>query len=187
KSSQKPDQLLLKFFKPSIPQNALLVPQLSPIHTPKTQSSQLLTPKNDLKVAVTRLEEAVEAASDVCQSTVELLVNLHVAIERIPDDKPQATTEHQLFPFGENPAKSIESDAEEVQKSCALYLNACICGSEVSKVEINKGDTVMQCKVLGCETQWYHCACMNYDFAPKSWLCPGCKGSSAASKHCCAK
>ncbi|KAF8232963.1 hypothetical protein L208DRAFT_1055808, partial [Tricholoma matsutake] len=57
------------------------------------------------------------------------------------------------------------------------YLNVCICGSEVSEAEINEGDTVMQCKVLGCETQWYHRACMNYNFAPKSWSCPGCKGS----------
>ncbi|KAF8230113.1 hypothetical protein L208DRAFT_1283364 [Tricholoma matsutake] len=71
-----------------------------------------------------------------------------------------------------------------VRKSHTLYLNACICGSEVSEVEINEGDTIMRCKVSGCETQWYHRACMNYNFALKSWLCPGCKGSSTASKRC---
>ena len=50
--------------------------------------------------------------SDVCQSAVELLTNLCMAIERIPDDKPPATTEHHLFPFGEDPAKSINPDID---------------------------------------------------------------------------
>ena len=40
------------------------------------------------------------------------------------------------------------------QKSCTLDLNACICSSEVSEVEIEEGDTIMQCKVPGCETEW---------------------------------
>jgi hypothetical protein len=52
KSNQKPDQLLLKFFKPNIPQNAPLVSQPSPIHAPDIWSRQLLMPKNNLKVQV---------------------------------------------------------------------------------------------------------------------------------------
>jgi hypothetical protein len=57
--------------------------------------------------------QAPEPASDVCQSAVELLANLRVAIERIPDDEPPATTEHRLFPFGEDPAKSIHPDVDD--------------------------------------------------------------------------
>ena len=63
-------------------------------------------PKNNLKVQVvaTRSEElphapahltstqALEPISDVCQSAVELLANLCMVIEQIPDDKPPATT-----------------------------------------------------------------------------------------------
>ena len=63
-------------------------------------------PKNNLKVQVvaTRSEElphvpvcltstqALEPVSNVCQSVVELLANLCMAIEQIPYDKPPATT-----------------------------------------------------------------------------------------------
>ena len=90
---------------------------------------------------------------------------------------------------------------KRIRKSRTFDLNVCICGSEVSEAEIKEGDTIMRCKVPGCETEWvckphprgfftywlaysqYHRACMMYDFAPKNWSCPSCKGSSTTSKH----
>ena len=29
-------------------------------------------------------------------------------------------------------------------------------------------------------------ACMSYDFAPRNWTCPSCKGNSTTAKHRCA-
>jgi hypothetical protein len=80
-----------------------------------------------VQVAATRSEElphaparltsapsqALEPISDACQSAVKLLANLRMAIERIPDDKPPATTEHRLFPFGADPAMSIDPDVDD--------------------------------------------------------------------------
>jgi hypothetical protein len=49
---------------------------------------------------------------------------------------------------------SSTETSKHKQKSRTFDLNACICGSEVSEVEIEEGDTVMRCKVPGCETEW---------------------------------
>jgi hypothetical protein len=46
------------------------------------------------------------------------------------------------------------SRARRVRKSCAINLKACMCGIDVSEVEIQAGDRVVQCKVQGCEMGW---------------------------------
>jgi hypothetical protein len=73
----------------------------------------------------------------------------HPGLDEQPVNKPVISEAVQT-------ESSTEARERRVRKSRTLYLNACICGSEVSEVETNEGDTVMRCKVLGCETQWVH-------------------------------
>jgi hypothetical protein len=46
------------------------------------------------------------------------------------------------------------SRARRVRKSRTFNLKACMCGVDVSEAEIQAGETVLQCKVQGCETSW---------------------------------
>jgi len=48
----------------------------------------------------------------------------------------------------------VESWGQHFHKTRQFDLSACECGHEVSNTEIEKGDTIMQCKVPGCETVW---------------------------------
>ena len=41
-----------------------------------------------------------------------------------------------------------------VQRIKAVNSKGCICGVEISEAEIERGDSVMSCKVPGCETIW---------------------------------
>ncbi|KAF9456178.1 hypothetical protein BDZ94DRAFT_1276297 [Collybia nuda] len=61
--------------------------------------------------------------------------------------------------------------------------NSCICDRTVSAAEIEAGDLVMACKVPGCETVWFHRACMDHDFAPRNWSCPSCKATGTTGKR----
>ena len=49
---------------------------------------------------------------------------------------------------------SSTETGKHIRKSCTFDLNACICGSDVSEAEFKEGDTIMQCKVPGCKTEW---------------------------------
>jgi len=49
---------------------------------------------------------------------------------------------------------SSTETGKRIRKSHIFDLNMCVCGSEVSDAEIKEGDTVMRCKVPGCETEW---------------------------------
>ena len=69
----------------------------------------------------------------------------HPGLDEQPVNKPVISEAVQT-------ESSTEAQEQRVRKSRTLYLN----GSEVSEVETNEGDTVMWCKVLGCETQWVH-------------------------------
>jgi len=99
------------------------------------------------------------------------------------------------------PILDESSQMQQVHKTWTINLHACICGMDVSEDEIQVGDDVFKCKVLGCETLWvsdtvcivctwldtskYHHKCMNYDFTLKYWSCPSCKASAASTKcHC---
>ena len=52
------------------------------------------------------------------------------------------------------PTISADSRARRIRKTRTFDLHACICGTGVSEVEIQGGDSVMKCKVHGCETVW---------------------------------
>ena len=87
-----------------------------------------------------------------------------------------------------------------VQKIHMIDLKGCECALKVSQTKIDEGDSVMMCKVPGCETVWvsrtnlihskiltniddqFHRECMNHDFALKNWACPCCK-AGGQSKH----
>jgi hypothetical protein len=49
------------------------------------------------------------------------------------------------------------SRSRRIRRTRIFNLNACECGYEISSLEIENGDTVMQCKVPGCETVWVSC------------------------------
>jgi hypothetical protein len=52
------------------------------------------------------------------------------------------------------PTLDSDSRARRVRKTRTFDLHACICGVGVTEVEIEAGDSVMKCKVHGCETVW---------------------------------
>ena len=109
------------------------------------------------------------------------------------------------FKFQQLPRRIHRLRPASAYESLIFDLNMCMCSSEVSDVEIKEGDTVMRCKVPGCETEWvckfhpcgvFHLLtslfpvpllhvwrCMMYDFGPKNWSCPSCKGSATTSKR----
>ncbi|KAF8230728.1 hypothetical protein L208DRAFT_1073378, partial [Tricholoma matsutake] len=168
---RRTNQSLYAFFKAKVPQNLPLISAQPPICASESEipSKQLLPKNNGSMAGLEGLPDAPltstgEPTSNVCQNALELLSSLRTEIKRIPDDNPHATTEHRLRPFRGDPA----------QFSRTFDLNVCMCGLEVSEAEIKEGDTVMRCKVPGCETEWYHHACMMYNFAPKNWSCPSC-------------
>ena len=46
------------------------------------------------------------------------------------------------------------SRAGRIRKIRAVNLNSCICGVVILESDIKSGDTVMKCRVPGCETTW---------------------------------
>jgi hypothetical protein len=68
----------------------------------------------------------------------------------------QLDTENLPSPSG-TPQVEPPSRVRRIRKTRRFDLGACECGYEVSKSEIEMGDTVMQCKVPGCETVWVSC------------------------------
>ncbi|KJA17943.1 hypothetical protein HYPSUDRAFT_145782, partial [Hypholoma sublateritium FD-334 SS-4] len=53
-------------------------------------------------------------------------------------------------------------------------LNGCLCGIVVNP----KCEGALKCRQAGCETQWYHLHCVNFESEPKNWMCETCKASS---------
>jgi hypothetical protein len=102
-----------------------------------------------LESAITDNVEPVHDGSDTSNTAPTAGQIAHPRSDEPPVNEP-------VIPAAVQTEPSTEARERCIRKSRTLYLNACICGSEVSEVEINKGDTVMQCKVLGCETQWVH-------------------------------
>ena len=54
------------------------------------------------------------------------------------------------------PTIRADSQARRIQKTQTFDLHACICGTDVSEIEIQEGDSMMKCKVHECETVWVH-------------------------------
>ena len=44
-----------------------------------------------------------------------------------------------------------------IRKAKVLDLNACNCGVTITDEEIQRGDSIMRCRVAGCETVWVSC------------------------------
>jgi hypothetical protein len=65
----------------------------------------------------------------------------------------QLDTENLPSPSG-TPHVEPPSRVWHICKTRRFDLGVCECSYEVSKSEIEMGDTVMQCKVPGCETIW---------------------------------
>ena len=74
-------------------------------------------------------------------------------------------------------------------------LNGCLCGIAVD----SQSDGVLECKKLGCETQWvrlsifhtkkvlyhsatfrYHLGCVSLDIVPRNWVCKACEASGTS-------
>ncbi|KIK09698.1 hypothetical protein K443DRAFT_71178, partial [Laccaria amethystina LaAM-08-1] len=62
-------------------------------------------------------------------------------------------------------------------------LNGCLCGM----VADSQSEGVLECKRLGCETQWYHLHCVSLEVTPCNWVCEACevsgKGIEGRSDH----
>jgi hypothetical protein len=86
----------------------------------------------------------VEAVQDVCRRDTDPLHQIKTPMLTLDDPAMEMV-------MAESP---MEARARRVRKSRTFNLNACICGSEVTQMEIEVGDTVMRCRVQGCETEW---------------------------------
>ncbi|KDR66335.1 hypothetical protein GALMADRAFT_80934, partial [Galerina marginata CBS 339.88] len=49
-------------------------------------------------------------------------------------------------------------------------LDDCLCGDRVDPSARN----AIQCKRSGCETIWYHLACVSLEQVPRNWVCEAC-------------
>ncbi|KDR67268.1 hypothetical protein GALMADRAFT_80035, partial [Galerina marginata CBS 339.88] len=54
-------------------------------------------------------------------------------------------------------------------------LNDCLCGDVVQPF----ADGAVKCKQAGCETEWYHLACIGEDQAQRNWVCAACEVAHA--------
>ena len=84
------------------------------------------SPSTTLDVALDTVSDDLDR--DACPVAVGLLRELRAGVERIPASKPEAAVSHRLSAFSGDPSSS--------------------------EVEIQAGDSVMKCKVHGCETVW---------------------------------
>ncbi|KAH9012686.1 hypothetical protein EDB85DRAFT_1900191 [Lactarius pseudohatsudake] len=51
-------------------------------------------------------------------------------------------------------------------------VSACLCGNSAAlSAAQTAGDEVVCCRVVGCETKWYHTTCVGLSFSPKNWTC----------------
>ncbi|KAJ7140343.1 hypothetical protein C8R46DRAFT_1320170 [Mycena filopes] len=56
----------------------------------------------------------------------------------------------------------------------AAAIGTCDCGEMVSEAERKNLELVVQCTRAGCETEWYHRACVLDVFFQKNWVCMSC-------------
>lgn len=59
---------------------------------------------------------------------------------------------------------SSRTRVRRTRKAHLLQLNACVCGVTITDGEIQQGDTVMRCRVPGCETVWVSAALSLYHY-----------------------
>ncbi|KAF8872039.1 hypothetical protein CPB85DRAFT_1350698 [Mucidula mucida] len=64
------------------------------------------------------------------------------------------------------------------RKTVADMLGECVCGVKVAEEE---RESAAKCMRAGCETGWFHMACIGMDFIPPRWTCNGC--GTRGGKH----
>ncbi|KJA21596.1 hypothetical protein HYPSUDRAFT_140472, partial [Hypholoma sublateritium FD-334 SS-4] len=63
----------------------------------------------------------------------------------------------------------------------AVYaLNGCLCGIVVNP----KCEGALKSRQAGCETQWYHLHCVNFESEPKNWMHQQCLILGPTLWHC---
>ncbi|KAJ7104685.1 hypothetical protein C8R44DRAFT_746366 [Mycena epipterygia] len=53
-------------------------------------------------------------------------------------------------------------------------LSACFCGKSAAPMDDADCPNVARCKMEGCETKWYHLACIEQGSVPDNWMCEAC-------------
>jgi hypothetical protein len=86
------------------------------------------------------------------------LQNFHAPIEELPEDVAEANEDHPLAAFAGNSVGCIGTATciGRKQKMGDLHaiLEVCLCGQAVTDGEVLKGEDVIKCKSVGCETGW---------------------------------
>ncbi|KAH8989846.1 hypothetical protein EDB83DRAFT_2480927 [Lactarius deliciosus] len=63
-------------------------------------------------------------------------------------------------------------------------VSACLCGKSAAPSAVQTtGDEVVCCRVVGCETKWYHTTCVGLSFSPKNWTCEVCQSDIGTLKQ----
>ncbi|KAH8987059.1 hypothetical protein EDB92DRAFT_2105138 [Lactarius akahatsu] len=63
-------------------------------------------------------------------------------------------------------------------------VSACLCGKSATPSAVQTaGDEVVCCRVVGCETKWYHTTCVGLSFSPKNWTCEVCQSDMGMLKR----
>ncbi|KAF9459007.1 hypothetical protein BDZ94DRAFT_1225323 [Collybia nuda] len=154
-----PDQPLHAFFQPKAAIIPSTVSEPPPIHAPVVE----------LRLACPELEQTTWPDDlgilKPCREGVQWLEILRAKMDYVWADIPQATSDNRLACFGGHPAAHTGPESKDWE------------------LVIEAGDLVMACKVPGCETVWFHQACMDHDFAPRNWSCPSCKATGTTGKH----
>ncbi|KAF8226707.1 hypothetical protein L208DRAFT_1366867 [Tricholoma matsutake] len=56
-------------------------------------------------------------------------------------------------------------------------LVVCTCGQAVLESKISQNGDVIMCRRAGCETGWYHLACVRVECCINLWICDACGAS----------
>ncbi|KAJ7192307.1 hypothetical protein GGX14DRAFT_406411 [Mycena pura] len=62
-------------------------------------------------------------------------------------------------------------------------LQNCLCGSSAAPADDSDYPNVAHCKNEGCETKWYHLACLERGSVPNNWVCEACLSGSDTVKR----
>ncbi|KAJ7737509.1 hypothetical protein B0H16DRAFT_1762357 [Mycena metata] len=61
----------------------------------------------------------------------------------------------------------------------AAAIGTCDCGEVVPEEARGNLESVVECGKIGCETGWYHRACMADESFPKNWFCESCMAQAS--------
>ncbi|KAF7326445.1 hypothetical protein MVEN_02615000 [Mycena venus] len=98
------------------------------------------------------------------------------------------------IPLQDNDPAAVTLQHEDLQKTPLkrsrrtaklLNLGGCdACSRNISEEEKGDRSLVAECSKQGCETRWFHVACMGLEGAlPRSWVCEACGGLGWGAKR----